>query len=433
MTKLKPQKRKRLSLAEVGLGACVGSALIAGVPAVCAQQTAGTNDTARVEKLEKENDDLRKRLEALENVAQKEGLAPSSGAKPLVKALADMQISGFVTASYFYDTSTPRDNISPGYLWNTHENSFSINKVKVTLASPPAERSGDKWTAGYRVSLIWGEDASVVNTGGEVQGLENVREAYVDLNAPLGSGVSIKAGQLISLLNYESGDGGAANANFSQGYQWFYTGNGPSTGVRLGYTFTDWMDVKVQVQNGMYAGAIDNNSSKAVIGSIGFKPMKDFWFNLIGFWSHENDAFTVDGGSLLAGYKATKALDFGLEVDYFHFSPDPAPDAALWSVGGWITYQFTPKYAVAFRGDYLNDKDGFGIKGIQLGNHGPLSAIYSPDATGNLGSLTLTFNYSPIPAVKIQPEVRYDYTSYKNGFSGVESRFIVGAGVSYLF
>ena len=161
--------------------------------------------------------------------------------------------------------------------------------------------------------------------------------------------------------------------------------------------------------------------------------MKDFWFNLIGFWSHENDNFTVAGGSMLAGYKATKALDFGFEFDYFHFSPDPAPDAAMYSVGAWITYQFNPLYAVAFRAEYIDDKDGFGIKGIQLGNRGPGSAIYSPDSTGTLSSLTLTFNYSPVPAVKIQPEVRYDHTSYKDGFDGVESRFIVGAGVSYLF
>ena len=72
------------------------------------------------------------------------------------------------------------------------------------------------------------------------------------MNAPLGTGLNIRAGQLISLLNYESGDGGAANANFSQGYQWFYTGNGPSAGLQLGYTFTDWMDLKVRVQNGMH-------------------------------------------------------------------------------------------------------------------------------------------------------------------------------------
>ena len=55
------------------------------------------------------------------------------------------------------------------------------------------------------------------------------------------------------------------------------------------------------------------------------------------------------------------------------------------------------------------------------------SAITSPDPNGNLASLTFTLNYKPFPNVKIQPEVRYDHTSYAGGFDGKENRVIVGA------
>ncbi|HEX7862647.1 MAG TPA: outer membrane beta-barrel protein [Verrucomicrobiae bacterium] len=384
-----------------------------------------------MERLEKENEALRKRLESIESVMQKEGLSASMPTNA-VKALSDIQISGFVTASYFYDTSDPEDRKSNGYLWNTSENSFSLNKVKVTIASAPVERSGDSWDAAYRASLIFGEDAPIVNTGGELQGLEDLREAYVELNAPLGSGLNIKAGQLISLLNYESGDGGAANPNFSQGYQWFYTGNGPSAGVQLGYTFTDWLDAKVRVQNGLYAGAVDNNSSKTYMGSLGFKPLPDLWFSVIGFGGHESAGFDLLGGSLLAGYQFTEAFGIGFEFDYFQFDPSPAPEAELWSVGAWLTYNFTEKVGLALRGEYLDDSDGFGIPNISLGGR-PGSAIVSPDTEGVLSSLTLTLNYKPVPNVKVQPEIRYDHTSYEDGFDGQESRFLVGAGISYLF
>lgn len=429
MTMTSPHKTKSRYLRPLGFGACVGTALMGlGVPAQ-GQQESG--NLVRMERLEKENLELKRRLESLEHLMQKEGLSAGQPSQA-VKALSTIQLSGFATASYFYDTSDPADRKSNGYLWNTSEDSFSLNKVKVTLASAPVERTGEKWDAGFRVSMIWGEDAPLVNTGGENQGLEGLREAYVELNVPVGTGLNVKAGQLISLLNYESGDGGAVNPNFSQGYQWYYTGNGPSAGVQLGYTFTDWLEAKVRVQNGLYAGAIDNNSSKTFMGSLGIKPFKDLWLSLVGFGGEETDTFSVTGGSLLAGYQATQALGLGLELDYFSFDRTGASTAELWSIGAWVTYDFNPKIGLGLRAEYLDDQDGFGINGLALGGRAG-SAIVSPDPNGEISSVALTLNYRPVPNVKIQPEVRYDHTTYKNGFDGQTDRFLVGAGVSYLF
>lgn len=423
---------ERAAFPQARLRRWISTALVAAapLPGALAQSTP---DAARLEKLEQENQALKARLDGLEELAKKEGLVPSGNTQPeTVKALSDITLSGFVQGSYFYDTSTPGDRKSNGYLWNTSHNSFSLNKVKVTLASRPVERSGEKWDAGYRVSMMWGEDAAVLNTGGELQGLENLREAYVELNVPIGTGLNVKAGQMISLLNYESGDGGAANANFSQGYQWFYTGNGPAAGAQLGYTLTDWLDLKVRLQNGMYAGAVDNNQAKTFIGSLGFKPTDKFWFNLIGWVGDETDTSSVSGASILAGASITKEFGIGLEADYFIFNPDGPAKADLWSIGGWFTYDFSPKAGLALRVDYLNDPDGGGIPGIALAGRAG-SSILSPDTKGDLGSVTLTFNWKPAPRIKIQPELRYDYTGYDGGFDGEETRFIVGAGASYLF
>src|SRR5260221_1955646 len=337
----------------------VGGAMLGGVSAAVAQ------DASRIEKHEKENKNLRKRLEALEAVAEKEGIMPGDkpGPKP-VAAMSSMTVSGYLQASYFYNSNKPAYRQGDGYLWTTTHNSFSLNKVKLTLASPSVERPGEKWDAGYRVSLIWGEDASLVDTGLGVSGFGNIREAFVEMNVPIGTGLNVKAGQLISLLNWESGDGGAANPNFSQGYQWFFTGNGPSAGVQLGYTLTDWLDVNLRVQNGLYAGAVDGNSAKTLIGSLNLKPAKGLWVNLLGFGGDETSTLTVRGGSALAGYDVTDQFHTGFEFDYFDFDRHGTSAAKLWSVGGWAWYDFTPKVGLALRAEYLDDKDGFGIKGV---------------------------------------------------------------------
>jgi hypothetical protein len=418
MNRLHPSTSRRRRLVSRALQLSIGGALAF---------TAMGQEVNRMDKLEAENKALKERLDKLESIAKKEGIVPSGSEPQPVTALKTINVSGFVQASYFYNIQDPPDGMSDGYLWNTRHNSFSVNKVKLTLASAPVAK--DKWDAGYRVSLMWGEDTPVLNTGSPMSGFENLREAYVDLNVPIGTGLDIKVGQLISLLNYESGDGGAANNNFSQGYQWFYTGNGPSAGVQLGYTFSEMIDVKARVQNGIYAGPVDLNDAKAGMLSVGIKPTKDLWFNLIGFGSQEATSFSVKGGSVLAGYQVLEPLNVGLEFDYFNFDTG-ATDSDLWSIGTFINYDITKEVGVGFRAEYLDDKDGGGIKGV---GPRPGAAINSPDPNGDLASFTLTLNYKPVPSIKIQPEIRYDTTSYAGGFDGKSSRWIVGAGATYMF
>ncbi|HEX4646020.1 MAG TPA: outer membrane beta-barrel protein, partial [Verrucomicrobiae bacterium] len=358
---------------------CVGAA-VGGVAALHAQSGPATTDD-KITKLEKENQSLQQRLDALEAMAQKEGLLPSGqSADKSVSAMSDVSLSGFVTTSYFHDTSEPPasiGHISPGYLWNRVNDSFSINKVKLTFASPPVERSGDKFDAAFRVSLIAGQDAPIVNTKAGTLGFDYLREAYVEFNVPIGTGLNVRAGELISLLNYESGDGGAANNNFSQGYQWFFTGNPPGAGVQLGYTFTDWLDMKVRVQNGLYAGPIDNNSSKTFIGAIDLKPTDKIWVNLLGFGGREDAGFTKSlwGASLLGGWQATEKLGFGTELDYFNFfnpaGSVPSGNSPVWSTGLWASYDFTKQVGLALRAEFLSDKDGVDASGGALGFMNP--------------------------------------------------------------
>lgn len=424
--RLKHPKKSRAS--HLALGACVGTALLAAGPYARAQADAGS--TVRVEKLEKENAELKKRLDSLEGMVQKEGLTPASPPPYLLKALSEIQLSGFVQASYFYNTADPKDGLSDAYLWNTKNNSFSLNKFKLSVASKPV--ASDKWDAGFKASLMFGEDAPQLNTpGGNGTGanttFNDVREAYVELNIPIGTGLNIKAGELISLLNYESGDGGAANVNFSQGNQWWFTGNGPSAGVQGTYNFTEKMGLTLRADNGLFQGPVDNNNGKAYSFSFNVKPTAKLWANLYGFYDFQPDDNVTRGFGSIGGYQFTEKLGTGYEVDYFNFdNPDNSSD--IYSVGGWIWYDFTPKVGLAFRGDYIASPDGVLGPAVRPG-----AGIVTTDTEGNLASLTLTLNWKPVPNLKIQPEIRWDTTSYEDGLDGEQSRFIIGAGVSYLF
>ena len=89
------------------------------------------------------------------------------------------------------------------------------------------------------------------------------------------------------------------------------------------------------------------------------------------------------------------------------------------------------KIGLAARVDYIDNRDGLLGPAVRPGAGLP----FSPDSNGDLGSITLTLNYKPAPNLKIQPEIRYDYTSYSSGLGvgGKKDRIIVGCGVTYMF
>lgn len=409
-------KKNRLVKAGTWLGILATSGIAAH-----AQATSDDKITA----LEQQNTALQQRLSALEEVAKKEGLVPSGTSPKMVSAISDLTLTGYVQASYFYNTERPASGLSDGYLWNTKDNSFSINKVKLTLASKPV--ASDKWDAGFQTSLLFGEDAAALNSPGPNTSFNDLREAYLELNIPIGTGLDIKAGEMISLLNYESGDGGAANPNFSQGNQWWFTGNGPSAGIQATYNFTDKVGLTLRVDNGLFQGPVDSNQGKAVSGSLALKPTKDLWVNLIAWYENGSGSVKTSGVSSIGGYQFTAKLGTGYEVDYFNFDA-PSGTTELWSVGGWVWYNFTDMVGLALRADFVDNPDGVLAPAVRTG-----ADITSPDTSGNLGSITLTLNLKPTASLKVQPEVRYDYTSYTGGLNGRKNRFIVGCGATYMF
>jgi hypothetical protein len=423
------------------VSAVFGTLIVAGLPVHA--QTA-TND------LEKENEELKSRVEKLEDLMKKEGVMPSgTPEKSVVTALSDITISGFVTASYFYDVASSKDSHPTGYLWNTALNQFSLNKAKLTFAGPAIDK--DKWSASYNVSLLYGQDQPIDDSSGGPYSA--IREAYIVLNIPVGTGLGLKVGEMTSLLNYESGDGGAVNDNFSQGYQWWYTGNGPADTVQLSYDFNDVFGVKVRLQNGLYNGEV-GTGGKTFMGGFYIKPDKKTSLAFIGFEGPQNNigpTYSLDGGSFIGSRQLMEAynLTFATEADYFHFSgfnpeaagfPSGDPHGDFWSVGGWLTADVAPTVKLALRAELVDDPNGFGTiynspspAGIEYGALGFPASIYTTGEGQELTEVTLTLDYMPVPTVKIQPEIRWNHSTVSAAFSGKSDQIIVGMGVSYMF
>ena len=164
-------------------------------------------------------------------------------------AVSSTTLSGYINTSMHWNPGTGNGNV-PYYFYNSpaKQDGFNLNVVDLTL-----ERALDEaqWSAGYKVQLWFGPDASsfgsTIDGGGTDASAAAVRQAHVVLRAPVGNGLDFRVGVFDGLLGYESHDAGR-NPNYTRSYG---TSLSPQsvTGVQVSYEFSSWLSAAAAVGN----------------------------------------------------------------------------------------------------------------------------------------------------------------------------------------
>ena len=419
---------------------CAAVAVFAGAMGACADEG----------ELQEKIKQLEQRISQLEGKSTQMVTTASIPSKTL-DFLGQTEISGFVSASYIYDwrqTGAPGVNGTiPGRGYDQNNNSFTINKVKVALEKP-INQTSDKWDAGYRADLIVGQDAPLTHSAGLFGGANSgqsidLEQAFVDFNIPIGNGLKVIAGKTVTLMGVELIEE-VMNPNWSVGNQFLYVENFTQTGLQLAYKWNDKIDTEFVVFNGWDVLA-DNNRSMSYMGRLGLTFSDKTSLGIVGYGGKEqaadNDNWR-EGVNLVFCQKLGDKLCLWLQGDYGH--EDNAPQADLstltptvfknaeWYAGGaWLTYDFTEKFGVAVRGDYL--KDNRGVR-TPFTSGGPITtpATFTV-APHDLYSATLTLNIKPFTNLQVRPEVRWDHAAENATFAGKDNQFTTGIGVAYLY
>jgi hypothetical protein len=105
-------------------------------------------------------------------------------------------------------------------LANLRWDGFNLNAVKVSIEKALDEA---QWAAGYTFDMIMGLDASAYATTLDRDGGSSsfaIKQAYVALRAPVGSGLDFKVGVFDTIIGYETFDAGS-NRNNTHSYTTF--------------------------------------------------------------------------------------------------------------------------------------------------------------------------------------------------------------------
>ncbi len=375
------------------------------------------------------NNALERRLAIVEEqLKAKPDVKAESVPEATLKFLKETELSGYAAASYFWNTDSPGNRLNTGRGFDTRHNEFMANKLLLNL-SRPVDFNAFDWGVGYTAQLLFGQDAEFTQASGLGLGDQgDLLQAFVEVSIPLANGFKVMLGKYATPLGYELTET-ERNGNWSPGYLWTLFEPFTHTGLGVSYRLSHQWEAQLLVNNG-WDLVSDNNDAKSLMGRLAFTPSELTTMALCAFGGPEQDDDTAHwrrGVNFVWEHKCTSKLTSAIQLDYgcedearvrsASVDADGNPDdiagaAQWWGAGWWLTYDFSPKFSVTMRGEYVNDRDGARTSAA------PSLAPLEVNTGQELYNLTLTVNYRPLAGLRLSPEIRWDHATLATAFNG---------------
>ena len=326
--------------------------------------------------LDTEVQEMKNRLEQMETQlkAQDQELAAAKEDRSATSALSSFlektDISGFVAGGWNWakaDTAGAEG-----------ANTFAIQQYWIEMNKAPTEES----RAGFNIALQGGQFCTVGGCGGPGQANADMVRLYtanVSYLAPVGSGLTITAGIMPTLIGYEVEN---QNGNFfiTRSILW---DNQPvtSTGVTAAYNITDQLSLTVGAINSPISDdRFDDVSSKALTSLLAFSAEK-FYLSAGLNWGKVTGSAQADAAlcsvalspcdsqgifDLIATVNPIDRLMIGANYDY-HFTKGPNDQDGLTANGISVfgTFDVIDSTSVGVRYDWLGVDDAAGDRTLE--------------------------------------------------------------------
>jgi len=338
----------------------------------------------------------------------------------VLTAVSGTTLSGYVNTAARWNMGTPA-GVTQFLNGANGADGFNLDGVNVTLSKAAGE---GEFAAGYKAELLFGADGNNLGSG-----FAPIKQAYVNLKAPVGNGLDIKLGVFDTPTGYEVFNAGD-NPNYTR--SWGNTLESTiHTGVLLSYmlgtdnciTLTAGVaNTTDNVINGRVASA---QTQKTYIGGIAITAPESAGF-LKGY---SLSAFVVDGRATgaVAGPDTT-AVYVGAS------SPEIAERVKLGvALDSFMRNGFTDTLTFAgYASIKINDKTKLNLRGDYLDNNGSAIANASPFVPGTVQAFGLIAPATESAATSaartagaeiLTTTITLDYTLWENVLSRLEYRW----------
>lgn len=340
--------------------------------------------------------------------------------------LKDVTFNLTLDGYYGYNFNRPVGAINLLRAYDVASNSFSLNQAALVIESLPNLEKGKRY--GLRLDLQYGQATETVqgNAANEPrpQVYRNLWQAYGTYVFDVGKGLTVDLGKFASSLGYET-NYTKDNFNYSRSYYFnflpFY-----HFGFRSKLPLNDKVTVMYHLMNGTQQSE-DFNGFKSHHFAVLVAPTKRISGQLNYYFGQEqrdrnpelNPTFApvasqpglstdvirpVPSGRLhifdtYFTFSVTDKWTLGVEGDYVvgRVFRESAP-ATVWGGVGYARYQWTPKFAMAGRFEYLSERVS------------PAGGLFS-GVTQALKEHTLTAEYKFADGFLARAEYRRDFSN----------------------
>jgi hypothetical protein len=209
---------------------------------------------------------------------------------PIETAVSSTVLSGYVDTSMHWVPGTG-NGFPPAFAFNTpsKQDGFNLNAVKLALEKPLDE---GQWSAGYKTEVLFGPNAALLGTlpslsDGSSTSQLAIKQAYVNVRAPLGNGLDFKVGVFDTIIGYESTDA-VNNPNYTRSYGYTIEPT-THTGVLATYNLTDMIGI---------SGGVANSYGPAVGGSGFNSPSQNLNTSTDRAWYYKAESYKTYMGSI---------------------------------------------------------------------------------------------------------------------------------------
>jgi hypothetical protein len=335
---------------------------------------------------------------------------------------------------YEYNFNDPVGRVNALRAYDVLSNNISLNQADVVFERAPDVSGGSPF--GVRIDLQFGQATDTLqgNPLNEPRPsiYQNIFQAYGTYVAPIGGGLTLDVGKFGSSIGIE-GNYTKDQMNYSRAY-WFDFLPFYHMGVRAAYKVNDKLTLNYWVVNGTNQAEATNGYKDELFGFTA-TPNKKITWNVNYYLGQEHpDRIEVSSSGPIpvqpgltfqaitpapngklhifdsyVSWQAAPKLTFALEGDYVierewqntntALGQSSAPSHVIGGAG-YVKYQFSPKFAVAGRTEYMSDRGGL-FSGI----------------TQALKETTATFDYKLSEGFLMRYEWRRDFSNQPSFFT----------------